>query len=326
MHDWVLAAASRCYDWFQRRGRLVVVSMHRIRGQAAIGPDVVRRQLEFVAERYRVIRPSQFRAVGDRDRLAMLTVDDGHADVHAVIFPIAQDLGIPIVVCPSTDFLLHGRWLWFDKLSWAADHARAGAEFRIGETSVRIGDAPQLAAFRFHLKRLRPPERESVLRHACDTWGVDPPATPPEEYRALSRAEVTQMLRSGLLELCGHTVTHTIATALPDAELEWELKESKRELEERTGQAIAAFCYPHGGDDDFDQRTEQRVREAGYTMALTSIEGLNWSGKCRAMTLKRVHVHSRCGVFMKEASGLADVLRSLLRRRSASNPLSLTLA
>lgn len=326
MHDWVLAAASRCYDWVQRRGRLVVVTMHRIGGTAAIGPDVVRRQLEFIAERYRVIHPSQFRAVGDRDRLAMVTVDDGHADVHAVLFPIAQDLGIPIVVCPPTDFLLHGRWLWFDKLSWAADHARAGAEFRIGETSVRIGDALQLAAFRSRLKRLRPPERESVLQRACDAWGADPPAAPPEEYRALSRAEVTQMLRSGLLELCGHTVTHTIATVLPDAELEWELNESRRELEELTGQTIAAFCYPNGEDGDFDQRTEQRVLEAGYTMALTTIEGLNWSGRCRAMTLKRVHVRSRCGIFMKEASGLGDVQRSLRRRHSASNPLPPTLA
>jgi hypothetical protein len=320
MRDSLIGAMSHVYQFLDPRSRLLVVALHRAGGHSPISPESIKQQLRFVAEHYEVIRPCQFDRVDRHQQLAMITIDDGHADTYCHIFPLAKSFGIPIIVCSSTDFLLRGKWLWFDRFDWAVDHARPGAEFRIGETSVRIGDAPQLAAFRSRLKRLRPPERESVLQQACDAWGADPPAAPPEEYRALSRAELTQMLRSGLLELCGHTVTHTIATVLPDAELEWELKESKRELEELTGQAIAAFCYPNGGDGDFNQRTEQRVREAGYTMALTSIEGLNWSDKCRAMTLKRVHVHERCAVFMKDASGLGDVQRSLRHRRSASNP------
>jgi len=215
--------------------------------------------------------------------------------------------------------LLRGRWLWFDKLSWALSQVDPGAECVVGRNCLKAGEASSVAVFKACLKQLLPHERESVIDEAIGKWNLKLPANPTEEYRPVSREELREMLSSGLLEVCAHTVTHTIATRLSDAELQRELAQSKRELEELTENKVVAFCYPNGEDGDFDERTGRAVLKAGFRMAFTSIEGLNWRGKMNPLELKRIHAHRRTGVFLKEASGLGDLQRLLGLSRSPAD-------
>jgi peptidoglycan/xylan/chitin deacetylase (PgdA/CDA1 family) len=311
MRDSLIGAMSRGYQCLDCRGRLLVVTLHRVGGHSAISPESIKQQLAFVAEHYKVIRPCQFDRVDRHQRLAMITIDDGHADTYRHVFPVARALGIPIAMCPSTDFLLRGRWLWFDKLSWAVSHAGLSTEWVVGQNCLRAGEASSVAAFETWLKQLLPDERGPVLDEVIGKWHLKLPAGPTEEYRPVSREELREMQSSGLLEVCAHTVTHTIATRLSDAELQRELAQSKRELEELTENEVVAFCYPNGEDGDFDERTGRAVLKAGFRMAFTSIEGLNWRGKMNPLQLKRIHAHRRTGVFLKEASGLGDFQRLL---------------
>jgi peptidoglycan/xylan/chitin deacetylase (PgdA/CDA1 family) len=67
-----------------------------------------------------------------------------------------------------------------------------------------------------------------------------------------------------------HTVTHPFLPNCSNSQLDYELRESKRILEDWTGKPVWAFSYPNG---DFDDRARQRVRENGYGLAATTENG-----------------------------------------------------
>jgi len=86
---------------------------------------------------------------------------------------------------------------------------------------------------------------------------------------ALSWSQVAEMARHGV-ELGAHTVTHPNLTALDDESLEREVRTCRAQIEQRTERRVRAFCYPRG---DFDPRVKAAVREAGYDLACTTMEG-----------------------------------------------------
>lgn len=64
-----------------------------------------------------------------------------------------------------------------------------------------------------------------------------------------------------------HTLTHANVIAISDYWLDWELKESKRLLEEHIGEPVKFFAYPGGS---FSKHAAEHVRDAGYKAAVTT--------------------------------------------------------
>lgn len=65
-------------------------------------------------------------------------------------------------------------------------------------------------------------------------------------------------------EIGSHTVTHPWLTRSSDEELEHELVESKRRLEQELGRPCETLAYPSG---DHDERVMAAAARAGYTLA-----------------------------------------------------------
>jgi peptidoglycan/xylan/chitin deacetylase (PgdA/CDA1 family) len=69
----------------------------------------------------------------------------------------------------------------------------------------------------------------------------------------------------------GHTVTHPQDLKLLDnEELDYEIGENRKWLQELTGQPVNDFCYPRGRYDD---RVIEAVKRAGYETARTTLVG-----------------------------------------------------
>jgi len=73
------------------------------------------------------------------------------------------------------------------------------------------------------------------------------------------------------LEIGAHTITHPDLRTLSAAELERQLKGSRRVLEERLGVEVLFFSYPAGRYDD---RVREAVVDAGYLGAVTTAYGV----------------------------------------------------
>lgn len=85
-------------------------------------------------------------------------------------------------------------------------------------------------------------------------------------YDLMTWEQAIELHRQGF-EIGSHALTHPFLTLLTKSELTQQVVESKRQLEEKLGQAISFFCYPSG---DFDPRVKKAVLEAGYQAAVYS--------------------------------------------------------
>jgi len=314
MGDALLSALSRTYALLNRTSRLVVVTFHRVEGESNIRRRHIRHHLRFLARHYQTVTPSQFDVDGPPSRAALVTIDDCHADVYEHIFPIARSLDVPITIAVPTDFFFRRAWLWFDRLDWVVRNltGASGVDFRGERYDLR--DTVSLGRLRAVLKQLLPEDREELFLAVQTQLGLSIPESPTGAYRPVSIKEMTEMLSGGLVELCAHTTSHTIATVLPNERLHRELVESKNELESFCNRPIRSFCYPNGEEGDFDHRTREVVARVGHRMAFTSIEGTNHPGSMDPLVLRRVHAHPRTAVFEKLSCGLGDVQKKLKRR------------
>jgi peptidoglycan/xylan/chitin deacetylase (PgdA/CDA1 family) len=117
------------------------------------------------------------------------------------------------------------------------------------------------------LARLRVP----VTIFACPAFADDGrPFTVPElvertrgfqsEAQTMTWDELRASAAMGV-EIGSHTVSHPHLTGLGDRELEQELADSKRRLEDRLGRPCRFLAYPYG---EQDHRVRAAARAAGY--------------------------------------------------------------
>lgn len=79
--------------------------------------------------------------------------------------------------------------------------------------------------------------------------------------------QVKEMAADPLITIASHSVTHPPdLREFSDADLAYEMTESKRRLEEMIGQPVHYFSYPAG---HYDERVAQAAADAGYLAAFT---------------------------------------------------------
>jgi peptidoglycan/xylan/chitin deacetylase (PgdA/CDA1 family) len=108
-------------------------------------------------------------------------------------------------------------------------------------------------------------------------------------FRHLDWGEMRQMREAGI-EFGSHGVSHRDLRRLSDRELESELYDSKRSLEDKLGAEVSAFCYPFGR---YDRRVRQAVIDAGYRSACSHSPGMP-NSQVDVFALRR------CGVYITD--------------------------
>jgi peptidoglycan/xylan/chitin deacetylase (PgdA/CDA1 family) len=144
-------------------------------------------------------------------------------------------------------------------------------------------------------------------RARFEWYDRQPPLLPWDDIRRLDAA--------GTLRFQAHTVTHRSLLTLTDAEAEEEVAGSKRELEEKLGRPVEAFCYPAGL---FGGRERALVAAAGFRWAASCEPGTNGPGT-DPLALRRIQIDRRDTVhdFRAKVAGAFDrppPLRAAWRR------------
>lgn len=88
----------------------------------------------------------------------------------------------------------------------------------------------------------------------------------------LSDAEVLELVASGRIEIASHTLTHCNMATTSTVDKRHELAASKRELEVLIERPVISFAYPFG---IYSSEDVQLAREAGYSTAVTTVEGID---------------------------------------------------
>ena len=85
----------------------------------------------------------------------------------------------------------------------------------------------------------------------------------PDELATMGWDDLRHLKGSGA-RVQAHTVSHPHLTTLSDEQLERELTDSKRRIEEELDDECVDFAYPYG---ERDERVREAVRAAGYQRA-----------------------------------------------------------
>lgn len=86
----------------------------------------------------------------------------------------------------------------------------------------------------------------------------------------LHKEQIRELIRSGLIEIGSHTLSHPYLKTTDDEESRRQIFQSKKKLEKEFGIEIESFAYPYGA---MNPSTVLQVKEAGYTNAASVIFG-----------------------------------------------------
>jgi peptidoglycan/xylan/chitin deacetylase (PgdA/CDA1 family) len=94
--------------------------------------------------------------------------------------------------------------------------------------------------------------------------GGDNAWTPEGPRKPLMTAETLRTAAAAGIEIGSHGLLHVSLPSVSDEELDKEIGQSRRALQEAVGQEIRGFCYPFG---HLDGRAVRAVEAAGYDYA-----------------------------------------------------------
>lgn len=231
----------------------------------------------------------------------VVTFDDGYADNLREAKPLLQKHGIPATVYVTSGLVGKSEEFYWDDLERVLlspgtlpESLRLIVDGR--ENTWALRNATHYSAAeaahhrRWNILEQAPTTRHTVYRSLCEllrlmtheqrqdvlsqlrSW-----AGVPEKARTTHESLLPEGLRrltaGNLIEIGAHTVTHPLLSSRPIEDQQWEIRQSKMDLEEILGQPVQSFSYPYGTADAYDQQTVQAVRDAGFTSACGSVEG-----------------------------------------------------
>ncbi|MGH8322353.1 MAG: polysaccharide deacetylase family protein [Steroidobacteraceae bacterium] len=221
-----------------------------------------------------------------------VTFDDGFIDTYRYAFPILRRHSIPATVFVATGYVDSGEPFWFELAADLTLQVEPGA-LRIEECAEAFPAGHAMherrgSLRRLHqvLKKLPNARRTEVISGWARRFAVRTDTAATELSRPISWAQVTEMAAAGI-DFGSHTVTHPNLTQLADPDLEWELCESKRVLEDRLGRRVDTLAYPIGTPSAYDTRVVAAAKHAGFRLALSYVSGTNWLKKLDRFELRR---------------------------------------
>jgi peptidoglycan/xylan/chitin deacetylase (PgdA/CDA1 family) len=218
------------------------------------------RQLRYLRRAFTIVPLVEFaasmaapRVAGERRRAAIM-FDDGLRSNVLVAYPILRALGIPATffVCPG--LIEERRWLW-------THEARRRLQFAGPRLREELGaelDAPaEVEAFVQWMKEIDFPHRTRVEARLRDATAAFRPSERDREAFDLAGWDELRSLDPSIVTVSSHTMTHPVLPSMSAAQIEAELRDSRRMIEAKLARPAELFSYPNG---DADERTLACVR------------------------------------------------------------------
>jgi peptidoglycan/xylan/chitin deacetylase (PgdA/CDA1 family) len=229
----------------------------------------VRRQLQWLARRFRVVPISEYLATPPRKRgrrTAAITFDDGARETFDNVTSVLRREGLPATMFVSTSHLCGGPLLWFSYLN-ALCFEDIYTEVTVERRPFRLVTLEEKKRARRDLAAMaKNSHRPSDFVARMGTTYPLPPEM-LDQYGGMTRDQLAAAGADDLLEIGSHTVTHPFLTGVSPAEQAREISKSKQVLSALTGRPVRYFAYPGG---DYDGAILARVRDSGYEAAFAT--------------------------------------------------------
>jgi peptidoglycan/xylan/chitin deacetylase (PgdA/CDA1 family) len=287
MRSQVMKVAARA-----RGTRVVVLRYHAVlddpeRYADSIGSGIIhptetfREHMEILAREYHPITLDDLRLflAGEKGlarRAVVVSFDDGYADNREIAAPILERYGISGVFYVGVGAIQDAAVPWFCRLRYAFSVSKKDAifDFREGRQRPLKQPADRYAAFLSASQRcacLTRSQQDAALQEIEKELAVSPLA--PKDCRMMTWDQVRELRQHGHA-VGSHTVTHPNLAQVSPEEVQYELAESKRRLEEVLGEPVIHFSYPSPIlQPHHTEQTRKIGSQIGYKIAFTCTSG-----------------------------------------------------
>src|ERR1700722_11298762 len=208
---------------------------------------------------------------GSTSRFVCFTFDDGYRDNLALALPIFKKYGLPFTIYVTSAYLERNyRDYWWGQLRHLIVDNSAIAGGTLDEHLPISSLEEKIKAYRRLARWVQDGtlgvERLAALferYHITASEALDRDAMSIAELAAAARAEP-------LLEIGGHTATHTRLSLLNESAVLRELEQNKRQLESIIEREVRHFAYPFGDPASCGERDFRLAKAAGFRTAVTT--------------------------------------------------------
>jgi peptidoglycan/xylan/chitin deacetylase (PgdA/CDA1 family) len=290
----------------------------------AVSPRRFEEQLDWLVRRHDVLPLAEFAELHRKGRLPAraiaITFDDGYACNLAVGAPLLAAYETPATIFLAIEPITRGREFWWDELERIMFHSQTDSlTLDVPGISRRIdfadppapaprwspGGAPQdprqraFMDFWGILRTMNPTAQAATMSALRAQAGIG--RRPRPSHRPLTREEIRTAATNVLIEFGAHTMNHPALSEHDEPFQQREIDDSRRSCAEVTGRQPSSFAYPFG---DYDRRTVQIVRDAGFSAAVTTHSGAV-RGRTSEFELPRIHVGDWSAAQLASALGRA---------------------
>lgn len=211
----------------------------------------------------------------------LVTFDDGYKDNIEVAVPILKRHGVKAVFFIATQYLSQRRMFWWDRINYLLKRSKRD---KIKLSYPNVVELP-LATERDRTKAIGAALRavkSSVgldleqfldgLASAADVaWneGIDRELA---DSVLMTWDQVRELRRAGM-DVQSHTRTHRVLQTLDAAQLRFELRGSKDDLESQLNEPISSISFPVGHRLKERADVREALVEAGYKLGFTNATG-----------------------------------------------------
>jgi peptidoglycan/xylan/chitin deacetylase (PgdA/CDA1 family) len=211
---------------------------------------------------------------GSTRRFVSFTLDDGYRDNLTVALPIFKKYGVPFTIYVTSAFLERRceDYGWGQVRHLVRDNS--AIDVSALEQHLIMGSREEKLQAYYKLKRwMRDgtlgPEAQSAL---FETYRMT--ASEALDRDALTVAELASAARAEpLLEIGGHTTTHSRLALLDEAAASDDIGHNKRQLEAIIDREVRHFAYPFGDPASCGAREFRLAKAAGFATAVTTRVG-----------------------------------------------------
>jgi peptidoglycan/xylan/chitin deacetylase (PgdA/CDA1 family) len=235
-------------------------------------------------------------------RAVAITFDDGYADTLTLAVPLLQRWRLPATFFLVPGILSGAVEPWWEVTGWAfARTSRSevtweNTQHPLESSAQRRAAYDQVAE---RLKRRNTARRDQAVAELLEM--LRPTGASPVRQLFHDWNGACDLVRAGF-GIGSHSCHHAILSQETPQEQQRDLAESRAALEQELQVPIDVLAYPNGTELDFDATTEQAATAAGYSFAVTTLDGFN-------RTLSQRHQVRRSVIYPER--GPIDLVASL---------------
>jgi len=228
-----------------------------------VTPKNFESHLKIVSEFYNPISlkelEKQIKEKNIKNKSIVITFDDGYVDNFDFAMPLLEKYKIPATIFVTTHYVNKNQEPWWDELE------KVLPEDPSWDVTKNIFNNYQKKYIELHkkLKPLSMGEKENIVSQLASKNKK----SCREDYRIVNSDELKKLNLSKFIEIGSHSVTHPQMSMQNIHEQIYEIKESKKYLEDIIQTSITSFSYPFGTPNDIGPLTPELLEKNGYTVA-----------------------------------------------------------